>query len=417
MEAQKPAAKKRKLTDKNLPISFLRSEEFSDDSQMYRQLLDMERRLDWTITRKRVEVQDALQRITPTIRTLRIFLSHTVSGQTWQQPVTASVGEGEAGKVEHDSGDGIPAWQLRIDGRLLEPPNQRSKDRNPPRKFSTLIKQMVVELDRDAALYPDGNIVEWVRSPNQPQLDGFTIRRKGDTPTKVRVLLYLDQQPEQYKIHPDLGNLLGVREESRTGVVQALWNYIKVQGLQDKVDRRMVRADTHLLPIFRSETVLFQHLPELVNRYLAPPDPIILHYTVNPAVPPAEKPGAWDVDVKLEDTVLKSRMAQAVAQMTNESARDLVKLDDEIAVHVQSLNNSHIKRTFMRSFADDPQNFIQTWIASQSRDLESALGSGPSEGATVRQEDLRRSEYFQLPWVEEAVAVQEGLRLAAKAGI
>lgn len=417
MEAQKPAAKKRKLTDKNLPISFLRSEEFSDDSQMYRQLLDMERRLDWTITRKRVEVQDALQRITPTIRTLRIFLSHTVSGQTWQQPVTASVGEGEAGKVEHDSGDGIPAWQLRIDGRLLEPPNQRSKDRNPPRKFSTLIKQMVVELDRDAALYPDGNIVEWVRSPNQPQLDGFTIRRKGDTPTKIRVLLYLDQQPEQYKIHPDLGNLLGVREESRTGVVQALWNYIKVQGLQDKVDRRMVRADTHLLPIFRSETVLFQHLPELVNRYLAPPDPIILHYTVNPAVPPAEKPGAWDVDVKLEDTVLKSRMAQAVAQMTNESARDLVKLDDEIAVHVQSLNNSHIKRTFMRSFADDPQNFIQTWIASQSRDLESALGSGPSEGATVRQEDLRRSEYFQLPWVEEAVAVQEGLRLAAKAGI
>lgn len=417
MEAQKPAAKKRKLTDKNLPISFLRSEEFSDDSQMYRQLLDMERRLDWTITRKRVEVQDALQRITPTIRTLRIFLSHTVSGQTWQQPVTASVGEGEAGKVEHDSGDGIPAWQLRIDGRLLEPPNQRSKDRNPPRKFSTLIKQMVVELDRDAALYPDGNIVEWVRSPNQPQLDGFTIRRKGDTPTKVRVLLYLDQQPEQYKIHPDLGNLLGVREESRTGVVQALWNYIKVQGLQDKVDRRMVRADTHLLPIFRSETVLFQHLPELVNRYLAPPDPIILHYTVNPAVPPAEKPGAWDVDVKLEDTVLKSRMAQAVAQMTNESARDLVKLDDEIAVHVQSLNNSHLKRTFMRSFADDPQNFIQTWIASQSRDLESALGSGPSEGATVRQEDLRRSEYFQLPWVEEAVAVQEGLRLAAKGGI
>ncbi|OSX56971.1 hypothetical protein POSPLADRAFT_1186264 [Postia placenta MAD-698-R-SB12] len=386
---------------------------------MYRQLLDMERRLDWTITRKRVEVQDALQRITPTIRTLRIFLSHTVSGQTWQQPVTASVGEGEAGKVEHDSGDGIPAWQLRIDGRLLEPPNQRSKDRNPPRKFSTLIKQMVVELDRDAALYPDGNIVEASLrgSPNQPQLDGFTIRRKGDTPTKIRVLLYLDQQPEQYKIHPDLGNLLGVREESRTGVVQALWNYIKVQGLQDKVDRRMVRADTHLLPIFRSETVLFQHLPELVNRYLAPPDPIILHYTVNPAVPPAEKPGAWDVDVKLEDTVLKSRMAQAVAQMTNESARDLVKLDDEIAVHVQSLNNSHIKRTFMRSFADDPQNFIQTWIASQSRDLESALGSGPSEGATVRQEDLRRSEYFQLPWVEEAVAVQEGLRLAAKAGM
>jgi SWI/SNF-related matrix-associated actin-dependent regulator of chromatin subfamily D len=30
------------------------------------------------------------------------------------------------------------------------------------------------------------------------------------------------------------------------GVIQALWNYIKLQGLQDKVDRRMIRADDKL---------------------------------------------------------------------------------------------------------------------------------------------------------------------------
>ena len=45
------------------------------------------------------------------------------------------------------------------------------------------------------------------------------------------------------------------------------------------------------------------------------------------------------------------------------------------------------------------------------------MGSGPSEGATLRQDDLRRSEYFRLPWVEEAVAIQEGMRLAAKTGL
>ena len=89
-----------------------------------------------------------------------------------------------------------------------------------------------------------------MRGPNQPQFDGFTIRRKGDTPTKIRVVLHLEQQPEQYKVHPDLASLLGVKEDSRVGVVQALWNYIKVQGLQDKVDRRMVRADAHLRPVW-----------------------------------------------------------------------------------------------------------------------------------------------------------------------
>ena len=89
----------------------------------------------------------------------------------------------------------------------------------------------------------------------------------------------------------------------------------------------------------------------------------------------------------------------------------------QISLQVQGLNNSHLKRTFLRAFSDDPQRFIQTWLESQSRDLETILGSGPSEGGSLRQDDLRRSEFFRLPWVEEAVAVQEGLRLAAKTGL
>ncbi|KAI0753690.1 SWI/SNF complex 60 kDa subunit [Fomes fomentarius] len=431
MEAQKPAAKyalsshfssralsqnaddrKRKITDKNLPNALLQTPEFAQESAMYQDLLQMERKLDWTMTRKRVEVHDALQRIIAATRTLRIFLSHTVSGQAWQREGV----EGDAAP-NPETGENIPAWQLRIDGRMLELPNQRSKDRNPPRKFSSLIKQLVVELDRDPTLYPEGNVVEWLRGANQPQLDGFTIRRKGDAPTKIRIVMHLEQQPEQYKVHPDLGNILGIKEDSRIGVIQALWNYIKTQNLQDKLDRRIVRADARLLPIFNADTVYFQHLPELVNRFLLPPDPIILHYTLNPTVPPPEKPAAWDVEVKVDDSNLKGRMQHVVMSMAQDSAKELTKLDEEIALHVQSLNNAHQKRMFLRAFADDPRGFVQTWLASQSRDLESVLGSGPSEGATVRQEDLKRSEFFRLPWVEEAVAIQEGMRLAAKAGL
>ncbi|KAI0632673.1 SWI/SNF complex 60 kDa subunit [Trametes polyzona] len=411
--SQDPDARKRKITDKNLPNALLQSPEFAEDSAMYRDLLQMERKLDWTMTRKRVEVHDALQRIIPSTRTLRIFLSHTVSGQAWQREGL----DADAAQPNLETGENIPAWQLKIDGRVLEIPNQRAKDRVPPRKFSSLIKHMIVELDRDTTLYPDGNIVEWIRSPNQAPLDGFTIRRKGDTPTKIRIVMHLEQQPEQYKVHPDLGNILGIKEESRTGVIQALWNYIKTQNLQDKVDRRLVRADARLFPIFNNETVLFQHLPELVNRFLMPSDPIVLHYTLNPSVPPPEKPSAWDVEVKVDDANLKGRMQHVVVSMAQDSARDLTKLDEEIALHIQSLNNAHMKRTFLRAFADDPRGFIQTWLASQSRDLESVLASGASEGATVRQEDLKRTEFFRLPWVEEAVAIQEGMRLAAKAGM
>lgn len=89
-----------------------------------------------------------------------------------------------------------------------------------------MIKRMVIELDRDPALYPDGNIVEvsgysvafnlltnvffqWPRATghHNPVFDGFTVRRTGDMATKIRVIMYLDHFPDQFKISPDLGKL------------------------------------------------------------------------------------------------------------------------------------------------------------------------------------------------------------------
>lgn len=400
-------AKKRKLTDKTIPNVILQNPDFAQDSRMYQDLLEMERKLDWTMMRKRVEIQDALARNPTTTRTLRLFLSHTVSGQHWQTggDITANF----------ETGEGIPAWAFKIEGRLLELPTQRTRDKIPPRKFSTMIKRMVIELDRDPNLYPEGNIMEWPQAPghHNPALDGFSVRRTGDAPTNLRVVMYLEHFPEQFKVVGDLGAVLAIKEDSRIGVIQALWNYIKIQGLQDKADRRMVRADDRLRPIFGGDNIAFQKLPEVVNRYLAAPEPIVLHYTIDPTIPPPERHSIWDVEIKMEDLSLKSRMAVTIHQ-SKESAQALAKMDEEIALLAQSLHNSHLKRTFLQSFSSDPAQFIQTWLESQSRDLESVLGSGPSEGMTVRQEELKRSEFFRLPWVEEAVAIQEGMRLASK---
>jgi len=413
MDASKPAAKKRKLVDKSLPSTILSSPTYSVDSQMYQDLLTMERRLDWTMMRKKAEIQDAMGRPIVATRTLRIFLSHTVSGQVWQQSTDPTIEP----KVNLETGEGIPAWQFKIEGRVLEIPNQRAKDRVPPRKFSTLIRSMIVELDRDPNQFAEGNIIEWARTPQQTPLDGFAIRRRGDTLTRIRVVIHLEQQPEVLKVSSELGSFLGIKEETRTGVIQAVWNYIKLNGLQDKVERKVIRADANLRGIFGGDSIQFTQIPERVNRFLLPPDPIVLHYTLNPTHAPPEKPSAWDLEVKIDDAQLRNKMSNVVVNMTQESAKELARIDDEIGLLTQSLTNSHLKHTFLTSFASNPSEFIQTWLESQSRDLESILGSGPSEGATLRMDDLRRSEYFKLPWVEEAVAIQEGMRKAARAGL
>jgi hypothetical protein len=45
------------------------------------------------------------------------------------------------------------------------------------------------------------------------------------------------------------GNVLGIKEESRAGIIQALWSYIKMHNLQDKVDRKRIHADAMLRPV------------------------------------------------------------------------------------------------------------------------------------------------------------------------
>jgi hypothetical protein len=70
--------RKRKLTDKTLPNAILQHPRFAADSKMYQDLLEMERKLDWTMTRKKVEVQDALVK-TPTVH---IGLRYIVSDWT-----------------------------------------------------------------------------------------------------------------------------------------------------------------------------------------------------------------------------------------------------------------------------------------------------------------------------------------------
>lgn len=50
--------------------------------------------------------------------------------------------------------------------------------------------------------------VKWPRAAvNNPAMDGFTVRRTGDVPTKIRVMIYLEHFPEQYKVRPELGEV------------------------------------------------------------------------------------------------------------------------------------------------------------------------------------------------------------------
>jgi SWI/SNF-related matrix-associated actin-dependent regulator of chromatin subfamily D len=86
-----PAAKrkKKKVLEKQIPE---RVAAFVPESRLYSQLLELEKRVDATIGRKKLDIQEALKIPQRTARTLRVYVFNTFS----DQPAEPSTSRGPA---------------------------------------------------------------------------------------------------------------------------------------------------------------------------------------------------------------------------------------------------------------------------------------------------------------------------------
>jgi chromatin remodeling complex protein RSC6 len=68
---------------------------------------------------------------------------------------------------------------------------------------------------------------------------------------------------------PALAEVVGDRPMPRTEVTKRLWAYIKRRKLQDSKNRRMIKADAALRPVFggKSAVNMFE-MTKLVNKHL-----------------------------------------------------------------------------------------------------------------------------------------------------
>lgn len=373
--------KKKKLADKILPQKV---RDLVPESQAYMDLLAFERKLDATIMRKRLDIQEALKRPMKQKRKLRIFISNTFY---------PSKDPGQ------DAPDGTPgpegsvaSWELRVEGRLLE--DSKNDPNKVKRKFSSFFKSLVIELDKD--LYgPDNHLVEWHRTLTTQETDGFQVKRPGDKNVRCTILLLLDYQPLQFKLDPRLARLLGVHTQTRPVIISALWQYIKTHRLQDAHEREFIVCDKYLEQIFSCQRMKFAEIPQRLNPLLHPPDPIVINHIISVEGGAESKQTAcYDIDVEVDDT-LKTQMNNFL--LSTASQQEIQGLDSKIHETVDTINQLKTNREFFLSFAKDPQQFIHKWIISQTRDLKTMTD------VVGNPEEERRADFFYQPWAQEAV--------------
>eukprot|EP00070_Physeter_catodon_P014315 XP_023971498.1 SWI/SNF-related matrix-associated actin-dependent regulator of chromatin subfamily D member 2-like [Physeter catodon] len=306
-------------------------------------LLASERKLDQTIARKRMEIQEAIEKPLTQKRKLRIDISSTFSPS----------------KAEGDSAGTVASWELRVEGKLLDDPRKQK------RKFSSVFKSLVTELDKE--LYgPDNHLVQWHRMPTTRETDGFQVKRPGDLNVKCTLPLMLDHQPPQYKLGPRPARLLGVHTQTRAAVTQALWLYVKRNQLQDGHEREYVNCNRYFRQIFSCGRLHFSEIPMKLAGLLQHPDPMAINRVISVGPNGQKKTACYDIDVEVDDP-LKAQMSNFPASTTHQH---VASLDVKIHETIESINRLKTQRDLMLNFSTDPQDFIQEWLRSQHRDLK-----------------------------------------------
>ncbi|KAJ2697673.1 SWI/SNF and RSC complex subunit Ssr3 [Coemansia sp. IMI 209128] len=363
-----PNTKRKRLIEKSLPPKI---ESYIPESRLFMQLQALERKLDSKIVRKRLEVQEALGKPVSKKRILRIFVSNLAANQQ-SAAVPMYDTDAETREAKLDMGE-APSWTLRVEGRLVDPVGATWKTRPPPHKFSEFLNSMVVELDRDPELHTD-NVVQWRREAAESDVDGFEIKRRGDEDVRARIMLDIRTATDRFKVsHPLLRELLDIRGTvSKAGFIMKLWQYVKLNGLQDSDDPDHIRCDVGLQQVLGMPSVSFTAIPQMLHVFLTRPDPLVIDYTVRVHSGDFHMGQyAFDMEVEVEES-LRQSTGPLVNVQTRQ--RELGEIESQLALKMQEIHNARSKRDFLRSFSEDPVAFVHRWIDNQTKDLEVILG-------------------------------------------
>ncbi|KIW07715.1 uncharacterized protein PV09_01647 [Verruconis gallopava] len=402
----------RKPTDRDIPAG-VDEITIGGAVERYQKLRELERKLDATMMRKRLDLQDQ-PRDVKRRRTMRIWISNTAENQPWQ-----------ATGMDNDTfdfGDNSQAtYRVKIEGRLLDEEdvldsddtrgpdametNSDSAEKRPipgeMTRFSHFFKKITIDFDRPPSLQPDNMAqIEWIKpetregvvnTSDAANFDCLHFERKSDENINIRINLYPDNQPEIYRLSDELSQICGgIKEDTKANITMSVWKYIRVNKLDGGEDARKARCDPLMKNVFGYDTIELNRVGDAIIQHCKPLPPITLDYTIRVdrdyinATPKPSPYTIYDVSVLQNDPtydLVKDRIFHSPS--TTATLETISRIDTHLALVIQAIAQSKGKHTFFTSMAADPVNFLKRWISSQKRDLEVILGEATRPGVRL----------------------------------
>ena len=373
--------RKLEITPKRIPLeNFLVSDDYEKlipNIKIYKYLQNLEKEIDDKIYKSRLDIQEQIIKPNNIIKSL--LRTHIFA---------------YIDKDEH--------FVLKIQGKIIEnfPENEYTKIHYYFQKFSHYFSKVKIIFENN--IYQE---IEW-RNMNKTKMsnnnidnnqeqnylnyEGFIIQKPiidniKNKNFKIEILFYLNYPNPEFSLTPELSNLLGINQGTRTNILYHMWQYIKLNSLQDNENPTRIINNTQLQQIFKCEKIDIVSLTGKLNEFLKEPPPIVIKFDINnlsdnykdneilkDLIIPIEDPYFNSILFFLHNSDDNLLFPKHLIPLSNNQTKideylnQIIDSDKKMNTMINILNKHKYRYDFYEAYSKDPIRFINNFIIQQN---------------------------------------------------
>ena len=405
--------RKLEIVPKRTPLENLYvSEDFDEilpNNKIFRTMKNIEKEIDEKIYKLRLNIQEEL--IQP-INKIKAFLRTHIYAKL----------------IKNDENETI--FNLRIQGKILNILDYDNRNlTNYYRKFSHFFKKILIQFSHreyEDIEWNNDNLSNPIYNNNNNNIsnnenniikkhtdyDGFEIKRHfNDTKDlNISIKFFINFPNPEFSLPNKLAELLGINQGSLPNILFHLWQYIKINTLQDNDYPNRIITNKQLYDIFKVDQIDITSLISKLNEFLIVPPPIIINFEIkNLNYNSKDNEILKDILITIEDpnfnsifNFLSNNKEESLLfpkhifplNISNNRIDNYINALNEIDKNMTSFNNILNKHKyrydFYKAYTKDPIRFINNFLIQQN-ELIKLIEDNANENRT----DYTSSQYYK----------------------
>jgi chromatin remodeling complex protein RSC6 len=117
------------------------------------------------------------------------------------------------------------------------------------------------------------------------ETDGFEIKRelmkdfKKQFEIPIKISFFPNQSTQDWIVSDELMAVIGVKCDTRSKILHALWKYIQLKNLLD-FEENTVLLDEKLQKVFKTDKILTSSIPYKISEHIKKSPPIEIDFTL-----------------------------------------------------------------------------------------------------------------------------------------